>query len=283
MGKLTNLNPSKALTEGDMPPGMATDTETAAAIAAHLAATDPHLQYATQLRGDARYLRLDVIPTTYGSLVIGGSKSGYAGIQFSAGFNAPTFMINTGTFQHGMWSPLEPGWQWQYNSGWLRVFNANSPTGSQTKRGSYIGLEKGFNSVPGFPNDDFPALRTDYSILYFSVGNAYSSYITTAGTYVAVSDKNKKKQSVEVDYLACLALIKKIPVYEYSFDDEPDEIRRCGPYAQDFYEAFHLGGELEDSPNSPDKMLAPSDEIGVLFAALKGLALEVEILRIRLS
>jgi hypothetical protein len=65
MGKLTNLNPSKPLTEADMPPGMATDTELTAAEAAltaaqaaHLAAVDPHLQYATQARGDARYERL---------------------------------------------------------------------------------------------------------------------------------------------------------------------------------------------------------------------------------
>jgi hypothetical protein len=55
MGKLTNLNPSKALTEADMPPGMATDSETTNAMNAHLAAVDPHLQYATQARADERY------------------------------------------------------------------------------------------------------------------------------------------------------------------------------------------------------------------------------------
>ena len=57
MGKLTNLNPSKALTEEDMPSTMATDAETTGAINAHLAAADPHLQYPTQARGDARYFR----------------------------------------------------------------------------------------------------------------------------------------------------------------------------------------------------------------------------------
>jgi len=38
MGRLTNLNPADP-------------------IAAHVAATDPHLQYPTQARGDARYVR----------------------------------------------------------------------------------------------------------------------------------------------------------------------------------------------------------------------------------
>jgi hypothetical protein len=45
MGRLTNLNPSKALTEADMPPGMATDTEVTVALNAHTSAADPHSQY----------------------------------------------------------------------------------------------------------------------------------------------------------------------------------------------------------------------------------------------
>ena len=56
MGKLTNLNPPKALTESDLPGTMSTDAEVTAAIAAHVAATDPHLQNPTQARGDARYI-----------------------------------------------------------------------------------------------------------------------------------------------------------------------------------------------------------------------------------
>ena len=54
MGRLTNLNPSKALTEADMPSEVATETEVIEAINAHLAATDPHPVYLTQTEGDAR-------------------------------------------------------------------------------------------------------------------------------------------------------------------------------------------------------------------------------------
>ena len=74
MGRLTNLNPSKALTEADMPSGMATDAEVTTALNAHTSAIDPHLQYATQARGDERYFRgrtqvytLDPTPTPAGS------------------------------------------------------------------------------------------------------------------------------------------------------------------------------------------------------------------------
>jgi hypothetical protein len=48
MGKLTNLNPSVTLTDSAIPGEIARDTETAAAIAAHAGATDPHPQYLTQ-------------------------------------------------------------------------------------------------------------------------------------------------------------------------------------------------------------------------------------------
>jgi hypothetical protein len=59
MGKLTNLNPSKALTVADMPPAMATDAETTAAINAHINSANPHpnTPYLLQSEGDARYFR----------------------------------------------------------------------------------------------------------------------------------------------------------------------------------------------------------------------------------
>jgi hypothetical protein len=77
MGKLTNLNPSKALTESEMPPGMATDIETTNAMNAHLAAVDSHLQYATQARADERYglikkivIRGNNTPTSQGASIL---------------------------------------------------------------------------------------------------------------------------------------------------------------------------------------------------------------------
>ena len=54
---LKNLNPSKLITATDLPPENAMDAEYIAADAAHVNATDPHLQYPTQARGDARYTR----------------------------------------------------------------------------------------------------------------------------------------------------------------------------------------------------------------------------------
>jgi len=57
MGKLTNLNPPRPIADADLPASITRDTEVTAAINAHLAALDPHTQYPTQARADARYFR----------------------------------------------------------------------------------------------------------------------------------------------------------------------------------------------------------------------------------
>jgi len=57
MGKLTNLNPPVPIADADLPASITRGPEFAAGDAAHVAALDPHLQYATQARGDERYFR----------------------------------------------------------------------------------------------------------------------------------------------------------------------------------------------------------------------------------
>jgi hypothetical protein len=48
MGKLTNLNPPAPIADADIPATIARDTETVAAVTAHVSAIDPHPQYLTQ-------------------------------------------------------------------------------------------------------------------------------------------------------------------------------------------------------------------------------------------
>ena len=55
MGRLTNLNPAAPITDADLPGSITRDTELITTIDAHLRATDPHSQYATQARADERY------------------------------------------------------------------------------------------------------------------------------------------------------------------------------------------------------------------------------------
>lgn len=57
MGELINLNPPTPIVDSDIPGGIARDDEVAATLNAHLAAANPHPQYATQAAADARYFR----------------------------------------------------------------------------------------------------------------------------------------------------------------------------------------------------------------------------------
>lgn len=45
MGRLTNLNPPAPIADADLPPSVARDAEFQAADAAHVNASDPHIQY----------------------------------------------------------------------------------------------------------------------------------------------------------------------------------------------------------------------------------------------
>lgn len=49
-----------ALADSDIPASIARDSEVTAAVAAHIAASDPHPQYETQTEADARYRQLSV-------------------------------------------------------------------------------------------------------------------------------------------------------------------------------------------------------------------------------
>lgn len=66
---------SNPITERQIPQAIARDVETAAAMAAHLNAIDPHLQYATQARADERYgafkkiLYTGTTPATQGEIL----------------------------------------------------------------------------------------------------------------------------------------------------------------------------------------------------------------------
>jgi hypothetical protein len=55
LGTRSNVTGSFALVDADIPPTIARDTEITAAIAAHVAALDPHTQYLTAAEGNAAY------------------------------------------------------------------------------------------------------------------------------------------------------------------------------------------------------------------------------------
>jgi Chaperone of endosialidase len=216
----------------------------------------------------------------YGSFSASGVANGYAGIHFPEGYLNPVFMISSTSGLYGIWSPTGAvnGWSSYCNEGDFRIFNFAAQT-----EGSFIGLAKGLGSLPGYSASRYPTIKTDFTVLYFSVGGVYSASMNQNGVLTAISDRNRKENLRKCDDLEILELLKNIPIYTYNFKDSSTRIRNMGCMAQDFYEAFGLGGDTEidndDSPASPSKMLAPTDAIGVCMAAIKGVAQEIEKLK----
>jgi hypothetical protein len=75
-----------------------------------------------------------------------------------------------------------------------------------------------------------------------------------------------------VDDSKILQAVRSLPITEWSYKSEFG-VRHIGPMAQDFFAAFHVG---ED-----DRHIATVDEDGVVIAATRALAAEVELLEQR--
>lgn len=216
----------------------------------------------------------------HGNLQILGGQLGYAGINFSGALNNPSLMFSLSGNISGVYNPTY-GWNWQYTEG---AFYIRSPNGAS--EGTYLGLSKSAGGLPGYYPQRYPTVKTDFPYLYFSAGGAYSSHIDQNGVYSAISDYNKKTNIRELDYQETLERIKYLPVCEYSFIDSDPRVKSVNTFAQAFWLAFRLGGDLEiledSSPTQPNKMIATSDVAGICLAGIKALLERVEKLELSL-
>ena len=90
------------------------------------------------------------------------------------------------------------------------------------------------------------------------------AHLTIGGTWTNASDKNLKENFEKVDGLEILEKIEDLPVAEWNYKAEGDDIKHIGPTAQDFKEAFDLGDN--------DKSISTIDPSGVALVAIKELA-----------
>jgi hypothetical protein len=78
----------------------------------------------------------------------------------------------------------------------------------------------------------------------------YTNSTATTGVYmngntsgwVNFSDRNRKENFTEVDGEELLAKVRALPVTAWNYKDSDPSVRYIGPMAQDFWQAFHLGG-----------------------------------------
>ena len=83
------------------------------------------------------------------------------------------------------------------------------------------------------------------------------------GTWNCTSDRNAKRDFLDVDSKWVLGRVAALPLSMWRYQGESRGIRHLGPTAQDFRDAFGLG--------SDDRKIAMVDADGVALAAIQGL------------
>jgi hypothetical protein len=71
---------------------------------------------------------------------------------------------------------------------------------------------------------------------------ASGAYVTTGGTWTNASDRNLKENFATITPASILEKIIQLSVTQWNYKGESASTTHIGPVAQDFYEAFHLGG-----------------------------------------
>jgi Chaperone of endosialidase len=97
---------------------------------------------------------------------------------------------------------------------------------------------------------------------YFD-GNVHVTGELSAMTVTQSSDRALKDNFVRVDGRSILHRLGQMPIQSWTYNGERSGIRHIGPTAQDFYEAFGLGGD--------DRHITTVDEGGVALAAIQSL------------
>jgi hypothetical protein len=78
---------------------------------------------------------------------------------------------------------------------------------------------------------------------YTNSGTTTGAYMNgNASGWTNICDRNKKENFSAIDGEAILARLRAVPVSEWNYKGTETSIRYIGPMAQDFWQAFHLGG-----------------------------------------
>ncbi len=91
----------------------------------------------------------------------------------------------------------------------------------------------------------------------------YLNPVTASWEAKTASDRNLKSHIAPVDRVDVLERLAAVPMANWSYKGQGESVRHMGPMAQDFYEAFGLGGD--------DKSIDSLDADGVALAAIQGL------------
>jgi hypothetical protein len=105
---------------------------------------------------------------------------------------------------------------------------------------------------------------TGCSNVQWVISASNCAYLSNAGAWTNVSDRNRKHGFAAVVGEDVLARLRGMPVTTWTYNADGDQVRHLGPTAQDFHAAFGLNGADETH-------IATIDADGVALAGVKAL------------
>jgi len=132
-----------------------------------------------------------------------------------------------------------------------------------------LGYNAGGNISSGHDNIDIgnAGLAMEDGIIRIGTQGVQSATYLTGAVYAdgiqLSSDRDVKENFTAVDARDVLARVAALPVTQWNYKKDSQDVRHIGPMAQDFQAAFHLSAD--------DKHISVVDEGGVALAAIQGL------------
>ena len=94
--------------------------------------------------------------------------------------------------------------------------------------------------------------------------NGNGAYCTLTGTWVVLSDRNKKENFTEPDGNEILLKVDKLAIPRWNYKGDDPMIQHIGPMAQDFYGAFNVGND--------NVSISTIDPAGIALVSIKMLS-----------
>jgi hypothetical protein len=192
------------------------------------------------------------------SAIVGGSSNQVTGPYASVGGGSGNIASGSSATVPGGYHNLASG-QFSFAAGFGSYANRN---------GTFVWSDDSPSAPHLQPTaaNQFIARATGGVIFYTNARQTTGVALAAgSGVWGMASDRNLKRNVVQIDDAAILAKVAALPVAEWSYDSEGG-VRHVGPMAQDFYAAFRVG---ED-----DRHITSIDEDGVALAAIKALHAE---------
>lgn len=136
--------------------------------------------------------------------------------------------------------------------------------------GSFVWGDSTDADINSGASNEFTARASGGVRFFTDSGATVGVTVGASGTsWSSISRKDMKENYRALDSQEILETLVGIPIQQWNYKHQDDTVKHIGPYAEDFWEAFHLNGEY-------DGRITTQDLDGVALAAIQGLNVKLE-------